>query len=85
MKYHFFLLSVFVFILFAIFKYQKGRDWILLTGLTLPHFCVCLKARPRLPSVSIVVIGILRSLRFARGVIHVVVVGYIIDHLYTKV
>jgi len=71
----------------AIFKYQKGRDWILLTGLTLLHFCVCLQARPRLPSVSIVVIGIhiLRSLRFARGVIHVVVVGYIIDHLYTKV
>jgi hypothetical protein len=46
----------------------------------MPHFSACLKPRPRFSSVSIVVIGILRCLRFAREVVHVVMAGYITYH-----
>jgi Ca2+/Na+ antiporter len=51
-----------------------------LTGLTLPHLYVCPKLG--LGFLLLFVVSILRSLRFDKGVVRIVVVGYIVYHYY---
>jgi len=42
----FVVICLFLYCLIKISNYQKGRVWIPLTGLKLPHFCVCPKPGP---------------------------------------
>ena len=58
----FVVICLFLYCLIKISNYQKGRVWIPLTGLKLPHFCVCPKPGPGFQRSNVMVFFFLLSM-----------------------